>query len=144
MFFFSKTFRIHYHPNFRFSFPLSGKPLLCRNFSSLKFIVWLFVFVEFLASSIPAPSLFFGCSFLVLYALTDSFALAFLFGSFVLHLLSFAKCLLLEIFYSIFNNYVCLEDLRVHWYHLFVSIRYHSFLCFAICNVVQSKQKELV
>ena len=66
----------------------------------------------------------------------------FLFGSFVIVTYSlFCEMPLALIF---INNYENLEDLRVHWYHLFVSIRYHNFLCFAIWNVVQSDENELV
>ena len=54
------------------------------------------------ASSISAPSFcFFGCSFIVLYAYFDFCFWLFLFWSFVIHLLSFLKCLPLS---SLSNN----------------------------------------
>ena len=34
--------------------------------------------------------------------------------------------------------------LPVHWYHLFVSIRYHNYINFSRCNIVQSEQLPLV
>ena len=122
--------------------PFSGKRLCVGIFLFMKFIVWLLRICWFSASSISAPSLFFGCLIFVLYALLI-FCFGFSSRSFILSTL-FCEMPSAQIFSFVFNIYVSLEDLRVHWYHLFVSIRYHKFLHFAICNVVQSKQNALV
>ena len=95
-----------------------------------------------IASSISAPSFYiFGCSLFCAVC-------------FLILLLAFLILDRLLFTYSLFRNAfgfyrgstitISLEDLRVHWYHLFVSIRYHNFLHFAICNVVQTTQNELV
>ena len=37
-----------------------------------------------------------------------------------------------------------LRVLPVHWYHLFVSIRYHNKMHFARCNIVQTNENVVV
>ena len=37
-----------------------------------------------------------------------------------------------------------LRVLPVHWYHLFVSIRYHKKMRFARCNIVQTNENVVV
>ena len=101
-----------------------------------------YVSVDFRLPAFQRPVYFFGCLIFVLYALLI-FCFGFSSRSFIWFTL-FCEMPSAQIFSFIFNIYVSLEDLRVHWYHLFVSIIYHKFLHFTICNVVQSKQNALV
>ena len=133
--FFHSTYQIYFDS---FSFLLSEKLLFEGIYLIICFRYFGFCISFCFSSSVLLPNQNIFYAFSIHWFWSFSIEIWFSFGWILLYF-DFVICSFEGTFVETF-----LRVLPVHWYHLFVSIRYHNKMHFARCNIVQTNENVVV